>query len=232
MLLLPRSAIVLLSLFIAAPTPRFDISDGRGKKPSGVSVEAGAADPDGWFQLRVTAKPKPGAVLLWPFDGRAKMPDGPGAIPVIVMEPGDTRALANARVVAAIAAGDLLGSAHSTGLDRNALSHAVESLVTSTDPFAKGVGLLSTKNAGEAVDPLALALKERERQLTRVPSEIYAAAMLYGRALFEAGKFDNAAVAFFKAMDQRPSDAAARRNRAEALIRAGKPEAAESLLNR
>ena len=77
------------------------------------------------------------------------------------------------------------------------------------------------------MDPLARALKERERRLTRVPSEIYPAAMLYGKALFGAGKYDDAAVAFLKALKQRPSDAAARRSRSEALIKAGKPEAAE-----
>jgi predicted Zn-dependent protease len=94
----------------------------------------------------------------------------------------------------------------------------------------KGVGLLYEGKPADAVEPLARALKERERQLTRIPSEIYPAAMLYGRALFGAGKFDDAAVAYLKAMNQRPSDRAARRARAEALIKAGKPEAAEELI--
>jgi len=36
--------------------------------------------------------------------------------------------------------------------------------------------------------------------------------------LFEAGKFDEASVAFMKAMNQRPSDPAARKARAESII--------------
>ena len=107
------------------------------------------------------------------------------------------------------------------------IENAIAGLVHSEDAFAKGVALLYAKKPVDAVDPLARALRERERQLTRVPSEIYPAAMLYGRALFEAGKFDAASLAFLKAMNQRPSDAAARKARAEALIKAGKPEAAQ-----
>jgi len=72
--------------------------------------------------------------------------------------------------------------------------------------------------AVDAVDYLARALKERERQLTRVPSEIYPAAMLYGKALFAAGEFDDASVAFLKAVRLRPSDLLARKARNEALI--------------
>ena len=92
--------------------------------------------------------------------------------------------------------------------------------------------LLYENKPADAVEPLARALRERERQLTRIPSEIYPAAMLYGRALFGANQFDDAAVAYLKAMNQRPSGAAARKARAEALIRAGKPEAAQGLLSR
>jgi hypothetical protein len=215
----------LVALLLAASALHFDITDARGKKPSGVSMEAGDTDADGWSTLRVTSKSTRGAVLVWPFDGKAKAADGPGSIPVIVIEPGDARALANARVVAAVAAGKLFRGEDATALDAKLLAG-------SQDPFAKGVGLLTEKKAEEAVEPLGLALKERERQLTRVPSEIYAVAMLYGRALFEAGKFDDAAVAYLKAINQRSSDPMARKARAEALVRAGKPEAAEGLIKR
>jgi Flp pilus assembly protein TadD len=167
-------------------------------------------------------------ILIWPYDARAKTPDGPEPIPAIVIQAGDPKALENPRVVVAMAAGILLGSAASQPPD---IDKAIAGLVNSEDAFAKGVALLYAKKPVDAVDPLARALRERERQLTRVPSEIYPAAMLYGRALFEAGKFDEASVAFMKAMNQRPSDPAARKARAEALIKAGKPEAAESLLS-
>ena len=73
---------------------------------------------------------------------------------------------------------------------------------------------------------LGRALKERQRQLTRVPSEIYPAALLYGQALEREKKFDEAAVAFLAALKVRPSDERARKLRQEALIGAGKPDAA------
>ena len=215
----------LLLLLAAASALHFDVTDARGKKPSGVSIEAGEPDADGWCSLLAVTKGKNAAMLVWPFDGRAKAADGPGEIPVIVIEPGDPRAWANARVTAAVTAGDLLADRKTPGLDTAVLAKTEE-------PFAKGVGLLFAGKAADAVDPLALALKERERQLTRVPSEIYAAAMLYGRALFEAGKFDDAAVAYLKAMNQRRADPAARKARAAALMKAGKVEAAEELLAR
>jgi tetratricopeptide (TPR) repeat protein len=225
---------LVLFLLLSASTLHFDITDARGKRPAGVTIEAGNPAAEGWYQLRVaakaTGKSKTEPILVWPFDGRAKAPDGPGAIPAIVIQPEDERALENTRVVAAIAAGMLLNVDHAEGFEAMALAKAIDDLAGSGDAFAKGVGLLYAKKASDALDPLARALRERERQLTRVPSEIYPAAMLYGRALSEANKFDDAAVAYLKAMKQRPSDAAARQARAQALIKAGKPEAAEPLL--
>jgi tetratricopeptide (TPR) repeat protein len=205
-------------LLLAAPTLHFDISDARGKKPPGVTIEAAHPDEDGWYQLSVASKGKSEPILIWPFDGKAKLPDGPEGVPVIVVEKGDTRAASNPRVVAALKAGELLGVKRDVRFDGN--------LISSEDPWVKGVGLLAANRPAEAMEPLGRALRERERQLTRVPSEIYPAAMLYGKALFAAGKFDDAAVAFLKALNQRPSDPVARKARAEALIKAGKPEAA------
>ncbi|MGD1070735.1 MAG: tetratricopeptide repeat protein [Bryobacteraceae bacterium] len=224
---------LLVFLLLAASPLHFDITDARGKHPSGVTIDAAEPDADGWYQLHVTtrssAKSTPPLVLIWPYDGRAKTPDGPEPIPAIVIQAGDPKALENHHVIAAMAAGVLLNS---TAPQPQGIDKAIAGLANSEDAFAKGVGLLYAKNSVDAIDPLARALRERERQLTRVPSEIYPAAMLYGRALFEAGKFEDAAVAYMKAMKQRPSDAAARNARAEALIKAGKPEAAESLLGR
>jgi tetratricopeptide (TPR) repeat protein len=93
------------------------------------------------------------------------------------------------------------------------------------DPFEKGVGLLYAGKYADAAGQLAIALKQRQRQLTRVPSEIYPAAMLQGLALYRANKFDDAAVAWLTALKQRPSDEMAQKHRAEALTKAGKPEA-------
>jgi tetratricopeptide (TPR) repeat protein len=215
----------LLFFFFAAAGLHFDITDARGKKPGGITVEAAEPDADGWQQLKVVTKGKGHPVLVWPFDGRAKAADGPGDIPVIVMEPGESRALANTRLLAAVGAGELLGTPSATGLDAGALAKALSHLAEADEAFAKGVGLLYLKKPTEAAEPLGRALRERERQLTRVPSEVYPAAVLYGRALLEAQKFDEAAVAFLKALKQRPSDPVAAGLRAEALAKAGKPEA-------
>jgi hypothetical protein len=96
----------------------------------------------------------------------------------------------------------------------------------SADPFEKGVGFLYAGKAADAAESLGVALRQRQRQLTRVPSEIYPLAMLDGLALFKANKFDDSAVAYLTALKQKPSDEGARRYRAEALTKAGKSEAA------
>jgi hypothetical protein len=222
---------VILFLLLAAPVLQFEITDGRGKQTSAVTIEAGEPDDDGWRPLRV-GKAKGEPVLLWPFDSLAKLPDGPEAIPTIVIQRGEEKALGNKRVVAAIGTAVVLGIAtveetgRKTGFAPEALKRAFAGLVTSEDPFEKGVGLLYAGKSADAAEPLALALRQRQRQLTRVPSEIYPLAMLDGLALSRANKFDDAAVAFLAALKQRPSDEAAREHRAEVLTRAGKPEAA------
>ncbi|MEP6715869.1 MAG: tetratricopeptide repeat protein [Terriglobia bacterium] len=209
----------LLVLLLAGAALHFDITDERGKKPSGVSIEASVPDSDGWQELKIV-KAKGDTVIVWPFDGRVKSPDTSGPQPVVVVQGPVSRP----EVVAMVLAGELLGARHNIPLD----AASVAPLSSSQDVFVKGVALLYSRKAGDAVDPLGQALKDRERQLIRVPSEIYAAAMLYGRALFDAGKFDNAAVAYRKALQQRPSDAEAHRARSEALVRAGKGEAADN----
>jgi hypothetical protein len=226
-----------VALFLLAGSAiHFDIADARGKKASGITIEATAPDADGWYDLNI-AKGKGDPALIWPFDGRAKVPDGPEHVPAIVIQRSDEKALMNLRVAAAIAVPIVMGlatlevAAKKTGLTAPALNHAFATLESSNDHFEKGVGFLFAKKGPEAAEQLGLALKDRQRQLTRVPSEIYPAAMLYGFALALAEKFDAAAVAFLTASQQRPSDVCAVRARAEALTRAGKSDAAESLLS-
>ncbi len=223
---------LLLFLMLASPALHFDIVDARGKKPSGVSVEADAPDADGWCPLKVVnknkasaGKPQPVYVFAWPYDARAKVADGPGDIPVLLFEAGDPKVLANPKLVAALGAAKLLGQPVESGFDAAALEKALAALTTSEDPFAKGVALLAANKPSDAVEPLSRVLRERERQLTRVPSELYPAAILAGRALLGAGKYDLAAVAFLKALHQRPSSEDAKRFRAEALEKAGKADA-------
>jgi len=205
---------LLVVVFAAAPTLHFEVTDARGKKPSGVSIEASEPDADGWLRLTAVSKGKSNYVIVWPVDSRAKTPDGPGSVPVVVAE---ANGAGTARIAAYRCAARFLGvsSSDCAGLE------------SSTDPLIEGVRLLNEKRPADAIELLDRALKERERQLTRVPSEIYAAAMLYSRALFNAGKFDAAAVAAMKALNQRPSDPAAHKARNEALVKAGKAEAVQ-----
>jgi hypothetical protein len=215
------AALFLLAMFLAGP--QFEVTDERGKKLSGVVIEAGDADADGWFPLKVVKGKNAGdPVLIWPFDGMTKLPAGP----VIVIQRGNKKALENRHAVGAIAASTLLGGAPDTGLDSDALNKAILDLSQSTDAFEKGIGLLFAKKSVAAADALAQGLKERQRQLTPFASEIYPAAVLYGQALASEKKYDAAAVAFLVATKQRPSAELARRLRAEALVSAGKPDAA------
>jgi hypothetical protein len=224
-----------LFLLMAAQAFQFQITDARGKQTSAATIETGTPDRDGWCELKVAkaAKTRGEPVLVWPFDASAKLPDGPEPVPAIVIQRGDERALANKRVMAAIAIPVVLGVATleeiagKTGLAAEPLKTALSGLASSTDVFEKGVGLLYAGKSVDAADALAIALRQRQRQLTRVPSEIYSAAILYGQALLRAGKFDDSAVAFLTALKQRPGDEGARKLRAEALIKAGKPEAVE-----
>jgi tetratricopeptide (TPR) repeat protein len=205
---------LLAFLFLAASTLHFEVTDGRGKKPSGVTIEASDPDAEGWYRLAAVSKGKSNYVVVWPVDARAKTPDGPGAVPVVV---ADTNGAQTPRIAGYRCAAHLLGIA----------SSECAAIEASTDPLLEGVRLLNEKRASDAIEPLSRALKDRERQLTRVPSEIYAAAMVYSQALFDAGKFDDAAVAARKALAQRPSDLAARKLRNKALVKAGKPEAVQ-----
>jgi hypothetical protein len=214
------------AFLFAATTLQFQITDGRGKETTAITIEAGAPDDDGWRPLKI-GRAKGDPVLVWPFDSSAKPPDGPEPIPAIVIQRGE----ANQRAMAAIATPVVLGlasieeTARKTGFTQESLTKAFSGLVTSTDPFEKGIGLLYAGKYTDAAGQLAIALKQRQRQLTRVPSEIYPAAMLYGEALYRANKFDDSAVAWLTALKEKPSDEMASKHRAEALTKAGKPEA-------
>jgi tetratricopeptide (TPR) repeat protein len=220
----------LALFFFAAQALQFQITDGRGKETSAITIEAGTPDDEGWRPLQIT-KAKGDPILVWPFDNSAKLPDGPEPIPAIVIQRGEEKALANPRAVAAMATPVVLGMATleeiagKTGFTKESLTKAFSALVTSPDPFEKGVGLLYAGKYADAAAQLAIALKQRQRQLTRVPSEIYPAAMLYGQALYRANKFDDSAVAWLAALKQRPSAQMAQKHRSEALTKAGKPEA-------
>jgi len=226
---------LVILLLAAAQVFRLDIVDARGKKPSGVAVEVGGAASDNWRILHIT-RAKKDSVIVWPFDALAAEPDGPGAVQVVVIERGDPKALANPGIAAEIATGVVLGresledAAKRTGFDAAALKSAFTSLANATDEYAGGVGLLWTNQPARAADLLARALRERERQLTRIPSDIFPAAMLDAKALFDSGKYDDAAAVYLKATKLRPSDPAVRKTRAEALIKAGKEDAARELL--
>jgi hypothetical protein len=223
---------LVLFLLLAGPGLQFDVTDGRGKQTSAITIEAGTADDDGWRPLKIV-KAKGDPVLVWPFDGTAGTPDGPEPVPVIVIQRAEEKALGNKLAMAAIGTPVVLGlatvdeEARRTGFTAEQLKKAWADLSSATDSFQKGVGLLYGGKSADAADQLAIALRQRQRQLTRLPSEIYPAAMLYGKALYRMNKFDDAAVAFATALKQRPSNEVARSFRADALIKAGKPDAAK-----
>lgn len=219
-----------VALFLAVNSLQFDVTDARGKQTSAVTIEAGAPDDNGWRLLTI-AKAKGDVVLVWPFDGTAGIPDGPGAIPTIVIQRGEEKALSNQLAMAAIGTPVVLGiatahdEARRCGFTTDKLNKAWSALSSATDPFEKGVGLLYAGKPADAAGELAIALRQRQRQLTRLPSEIYPLAMLYGKALYAANKFDEAATAYLTALKQRPSDKLAQNARSEALTKAGKPDA-------
>ncbi len=220
-----------LALF-GAQGLQFTVTDSKGKETSAVTLEAGPAVEDGWQPVRIArSKTKGELVIVWPFDALAKVPDGPEPVPAIVIQKGDEKALANKGVVAAIATPVALGvstleqAAAKFGYTADALTKAFAGLPATTDAYQKGIGLLYAGKAADAAEQLAIALRERQRRLTRVPSDIYPAALLYGQALYRANKYDDAAVAFLTAQKQRPSSELAAKSRDEALIKAGKVDA-------
>ena len=84
------AALFLLAMFLAGP--QFEVTDERGKKPPGVTIEAGEPDADGWFALKVVKGKNAGdPMLIWPFDGMTKLPAGA----VIVIQRGNKKALEN-----------------------------------------------------------------------------------------------------------------------------------------
>ena len=222
---------VAVLFFLTAPLMQFHITDGRGKETTAVTIDFGAPDADGWRQLKI-GKAKGDVVLVWPFDAMAKQPDRPEPIPAIVIQRGDEKALANKAAIASIATPVVLGAAtiddaaHKTGFTTAALAKTFADLATADDAFEKGIGLLYAGKFEDAAKSLDIALRERQRQLTRMPSEIYPAAMLDGLALTRANKFDAASVAYLAAMKQRPSDESVSNLRGEALVKAGKADAA------
>jgi hypothetical protein len=230
-----RAWLLPWALLLAPPALHFDVTDARGKS-TGIAIEAESPDESGWFHLsfaKTGTKSKGGPVLVWPVEATAAPPDGPEPVPAIVIQRGDAKALENPHVVAAMATPVALGfssiedAARETGFDAVTLARAFSGLATSKNTFERGVGLLYTGKADEAYEALSVALRERQRQLTRVPSEIYPLAMLCGRALMAQSKFDAAALEFGVALQQRKADERARIARNEALVKAGKPEAAQ-----
>ena len=222
---------------LAASPLSLQVTDDRGKKPGGIVVDATDPDADGWYKLAI-AKSKNDAVAgvafrcprdeaRWAGAGQCDCGGQRRCEDTAIDASGG-----HARGTGVARGASLNVVAASAGLDAGAMGKAVEALAKSDDGFEKGIALLWAKKPADAKDELVRGLRARERVMTRIPSDMYPAAMLLGKAQFDAGKFDDAAVTYLKAVKLRPTDMAARRKRAVALEKAGKPEAAEESLRK
>jgi hypothetical protein len=217
---------------------------------------APGARPGDWVPLQVVQSPQE-LVFISPWDARARIPFGnefENFAGVVLAERGDRALLEHGGALASIAAriqaqsqppdtettateerrtAALAQVAHLLGLDSEELDRAIRTVASqSTDPYERGMSALYQRNYAAAAEHLAESLRARQKQLRRVPSSIVSSAFFLGQALYEQGKYSEAADAYRRALAFRPDDPAILNAMGLALIKAGKPAAAEPLLER
>lgn len=213
--------------------------------------------PGAWVALQVVRGPRD-LVFISPWDSRARVPpfenESENFAPVVLAARGDRASLEALRVVSSIAARVCAASAWKNvkgkgvdahrraaleevsrlfQLDPTDVDRALRALgVQSKDAYEKGMSALYQLDYPEATEELAQSLAAREKQLRRVPGQIINSAVFLGQALFEQGKFAEAAEAYRKALAHRPEDPAILNALGLSLIKAGKAAEAEPLLRR
>lgn len=213
----------------------------RGKPVAGVSFLAGAASDKGgrtrirlaagtqagnWVKLSI-AEPE-GTVLISPWNGYLRVA---AQETVVVGQAGDRTLLASPPAVASMAAHALSShdAARLYGFTPAEIERAIRELKTS-DSYEAGLSKSYRKEYAEAARLLALALKEREKQLTRNAPEIVDAAVFLGQAFTALRRPADAAVAYRRAASYRPDDPEILEALGMALVNDGKPEAGEPFL--
>ncbi len=215
--------------------------------------------PGTWVSLQVVSAPKD-LVFISPWDGRVRVPpfdnEAENFAPVVLVERGDRRLLEGGQALASLAAkvntavaprrssppvdsaepkqkAALDQVAETYGVNRDELDRALRSLAQrSKDPYERGMSALYQRKYDDASEQLSRALDQRERLLRPVASNVVNAARFLGQALYEQGKFADAADAYRKALKLRPDDPVLLSGLGLSLLKAGRPEAAEDYLRR
>ncbi len=220
----------------------------KGKPVAGVSFTAGPPTDRGgktkirlsadtrlgdWVKLSVSEAPR-AMVMVTPWNGLVQIPDTPATI--VLTEPGARENLESEVAVASMAArllasGSMADVAAEFLFDAPAIEKSIRGLGgRSKDPFQIGLSQLFQRENDAAAKYLAQALKEREKQLTKDAAEIVDAASFLGQALAAMGKWQDAAVAYQRALSGRADDADILHALGTALVKAGKPDAGEPFL--
>ncbi len=220
----------------------------KGKPVAGVSFTAGAptgkggktkirlsadTQPGDWVKLGISEAPR-AMLMISPWNGLVRILDTPATI--TLAEAGERANLESTTAVASMAAralvsGRLTEVASEFRLDAAEIEKAIRGLSgRSKDPFEIGLSKLYERENADAARHLAQALKQREKQLTKVAAEIVDAAFFLGQALAAMEKWPEAAVAYQRAMNDRPDDADILHALGTALVKSGKPDAGEPFL--
>lgn len=247
----PIPGVVLSTLgdgSIGAPT------DGAGKTRIRLAPET---RPNNWVSLQVVRAPLD-LVFISPWDSKVRVPpfenESENFAPVVLSARGDRNLLEQSRAVGSIAARVCAGSAWKDLKSKSVEAHRRTALIQvasvfaldpaevdralrglaakSKEPYERGMSALYQVSYPAATEQLAQALDARERQLKKVPAGIINAAVFLGQALYEQGKYGDAAEAYRKALNYRPGDSSILNAVGLSLLKASRAAEAEPFLRR
>jgi tetratricopeptide (TPR) repeat protein len=187
-------------------------------------------------------------VLLSPWDEQAPVPpwddEVHNFVRVVVVEPGVRQALASGsflqsvtermegRVARAAAAGVREGGEAAAAALRDSVRAqvaaevglsvaALDSAIRTWRPdsaYQRGLAALYREDYPAATQSLEQALETREASLARAEADVYDAAFFLGKALYAQKRYQEAASAYWRAWQLRPSDPTVMNNLAVALL--------------